>query len=589
MLIPDRLKSNAYRVLGLSGNATLSEIHSVAGEMRRKVQLGLSQTTDLVYPSFGEVSRSESDIRAAMGRLGNPVQRLTDRLLWFHVLPENHGIQTQTLLSQTAGVEWSHDEALRSIFGAIEAGFDEHGIAIWIGALRAWHKITCRDDYWAYIALVEQRGRFEPQPSPAEINTLRADAVGMAAEPLQMAASDAVTRDDTQTLQRIMSTLNGLSDIGSWVGRVQHEIASPAIARIRSYCKKVNDDYVSKIIRENNAVESNRRICDSALKCYRSEIETTLKNLFQLVPPTHEVLQEARELTALCLGSIATSYTWANEFIKSEKLHEEALKLAQETVGKIRIERGLAEIRSSAHHQRTFGKPVTTAPSLRTVNGFGVTLYGGSDYDQETRSVVMTYYLVIFFIPFIPLARYRVINAGGGRYQFLGKLPLRKFDFWYMGIVLAAIFGLIIYGNLPDTSSPSNNTFSSITYASRATSASGDDSAELNTLKARIDKGRSRISVLETDLKPVNDELNSLQSRIEALGSELKELDTEHSAGIRIDIAGYNEKVGIYNRLLAQYKVLNAANKAEFKEYDDLIKEDGVLVNQYNALVKSQP
>jgi len=590
MAIPDKLKTDAYRVLGLSGNATLSEIHNAASGIRRNVQLGLSQSTDLVYPNFGDVSRSESDIRTAIGRLGHPAQRLNDRLLWFHVLPVKPSAQPPISTSPTTSVVLSHDEALLGIFGAIEAGFDDQGIAKWITALRAWYKVMCLDDYWTYTTQVEQRGRFEPQASLAEINTLRTDAVGIAAEPLQMAANDALTRDDTQTLQRIMSALNGLSDTGAWVTRVQNEIVSPAIARLRSLCKKVGDDYVSKIIRENNAYENNRRICDSALKSYRTEIETTLKNILQLVPSSHEASQEARELVALCLGSIATAYTWANDFIKSEQLHEEALKLAQETLGKIRIEQGLAEIRSAAQHQRTFGKPLSSAPPLYTLNGFGVTLYGGSDFDQESHSVAMTYYLVALFIPIIPLSRYRVrTTEGGKRYHFLGKLPLRKFDFLHMGIMLAAIVGLIIYVNLTDPPSTGNSTASTTNYTTQTSYASNDDSTQLTDLKARIEAGRSRMAVLEANLKPVNDELNSLQPHIDTLRTELNELDNEDKAGIQIDITGYNAKVKIYNRLLTQYKTLFAANSADFKEYNDLLKQDGVMVDRYNALVKSQP
>ena len=87
MFVADRLKTNAYRVLRLSANATLSEIHKAAAGMRRAALLGLVGPTEGDMPVLGEVPRTEAHIRTAVGRLGNPAQRLSDRLFWFHRPP----------------------------------------------------------------------------------------------------------------------------------------------------------------------------------------------------------------------------------------------------------------------------------------------------------------------------------------------------------------------------------------------------------------------------------------------------------------------------------------------------------------------
>src|SRR6266436_5143949 len=84
MFVPDKFKTNAYRVLRLSANATLSEIHKAGAGMRRAVALGFADATKDDIPLLGDISRTEADIRAAIGRLENPIQRLSDRLLWFH-------------------------------------------------------------------------------------------------------------------------------------------------------------------------------------------------------------------------------------------------------------------------------------------------------------------------------------------------------------------------------------------------------------------------------------------------------------------------------------------------------------------------
>ncbi len=86
-------------------------------------------------------------------------------------------------------------------------------------------------------------------------------------------------------------------------------------------------------------------------------------------------------------------------------------------------------------------RPVTSAPSLFTLNGFGFKLYGSSDEDSD-GTYMTTHYLVFFFIPIVPLARYRVFRDGN-RYAFLGKGSLRTFDKVHWGI--AALMVLWFY------------------------------------------------------------------------------------------------------------------------------------------------
>jgi hypothetical protein len=53
-------------------------------------------------------------------------------------------------------------------------------------------------------------------------------------------------------------------------------------------------------------------------------------------------------------------------------------------------------------------RPITSAPSLSTVNGIGMQLIGRRDFDEETKSYVATHALCILFIPLIPIGAYRV-------------------------------------------------------------------------------------------------------------------------------------------------------------------------------------
>jgi hypothetical protein len=83
--------------------------------------------------------------------------------------------------------------------------------------------------------------------------------------------------------------------------------------------------------------------------------------------------------------------------------------------------------------------PIKSAPSLYTLNGFGVTLYGKTDEDAETHAYTATYYFVALFIPLFPICRYRVIATGSNSYRFLGKGPLRTFDKAHLALSIALI------------------------------------------------------------------------------------------------------------------------------------------------------
>jgi len=708
MFVPDMMTTNAYRALGLSGNATASEIHKAAASLRRVAVLGLAGTTAADLPQLGEVPRTEADIRTALGRLENPEQRLNDRLFWFHLPPESRDVKaraqtTEATLGQTDGAAWEHDEALHGLYVAFEAGVDDAGVRLWVQALRVWHQVVSDDDYWALTLTLEEQGGFEPAALPSEIDALRENAVRLAGEALMVAGRDALARNDGSTVGRILDTLGELTDTGPWAALAQEDIAAPAVERFRALCGTVQEEFGSKIVREQDSPESNKSLCDAALKQFRGEIEPALQRVIQLVPPDHEAAQQSREAAALCLSGIATDYTWADDFITSEKLHEEALNLAHNTLGAIRIEErlaqirverlralcgavrqefgskivreqdspgsnkslcdaalkqfrgeiepalqrviqllppdheaaqrsreaaalclsgiatdytwaddfitseklheealslaqntlsavriedGLKQVREAARKQRVFGalKPISSAPSLRTINGFGFMLYGNSDHDADTGSYVATYYFVALFIPIIPLARYRII-AEGKQYRFLGKMPLRRGDRWHLGIAITGIVAMILIGMISSSQNPSSP-YTPPTSNDSDSAASSPQSSQLSDLKARIESGRSRMTILKTELQPTIEKLTTLNARMDALAAELKSLDEQQKAGLQINISDYNAKVKAYNALLKKRRALIAANRTNLQTYDDLLKQDSVLVDQYNALLR---
>src|SRR6266511_3307271 len=100
-------------------------------------------------------------------------------------------------------------------------------------------------------------------------------------------------------------------------------------------------------------------------------------------------------------------------------------------------------------------KPISSAPSLWMVNGFGTTVYGSRDYDPDTGTYVKTRCITGLFIPFCCTSAYRVADAPNGGWYFLGKVPLSGLArSWNVFVVLLIVGGIGLGLWLKHTSSP---------------------------------------------------------------------------------------------------------------------------------------
>lgn len=100
-------------------------------------------------------------------------------------------------------------------------------------------------------------------------------------------------------------------------------------------------------------------------------------------------------------------------------------------------------------------RPVAKPPSLFTINGFGVSMYGKRDYDPATRTYIKTRCLCAIFIPIFPLDTYRVADAQPRGWYFLGKEKSSSFvngARWCMSGLAALLIGMGVWG--AHTSSP---------------------------------------------------------------------------------------------------------------------------------------
>jgi hypothetical protein len=158
---------------------------------------------------------------------------------------------------------------------------------------------------------------------------------------------------------------------------------------------------------------------------------------------TSPTYQEARNLMAVTLLHCAVSYgNETSKWAPCVTLLEKALELASDNKLRQKLRENLATVQSNLNSLGDL-EPISSAPSLSSINGIGFTLYGSTDKNPSNGSYMATYYFIFFAVPIFPIARYRVIPTGGG-YRFLGKGPLRAFDKWHIAISLGLIGWMIM-------------------------------------------------------------------------------------------------------------------------------------------------
>ena len=78
-------------------------------------------------------------------------------------------------------------------------------------------------------------------------------------------------------------------------------------------------------------------------------------------------------------------------------------------------------------------QPITEAPSLRRVNGIGVTLLGTLRDDALKPMCFKMHWITVLWIPLIPICVYLVDNPAGPSYRFYRSLSVFDFHSLYRG------------------------------------------------------------------------------------------------------------------------------------------------------------
>jgi hypothetical protein len=282
-----------------------------------------------------------------------------------------------------------------------------------------------------------------------------------------------------------------------------------------------------------------------------------------------------------------------------------------------KLENDIALISDHLEQERLFKniKPITSAPTLRTVNGIGTTLYGCSDYDQKTKSYLTTLYFVFFAIPLFPIARYRVIAVDYNGYRFLGKVPLRSFDKWHRAvpIMLLIIFIIaLVVENQPThsptsesvsikatPSSPSQPSSSSDNQSRRSSSSKtskapptmptspsyADQSTQVEQLKREIDADRFKLRQMESEMESLESRIDYNKQQIDNYASIINRLKRNNDAGIPVDEREYISAVDQHNYYVRVHNAALAELRAKKIVYDKLLDDTNAKIDRYNHMM----
>lgn len=277
---------------------------------------------------------------------------------------------------------------------------------------------------------------------------------------------------------------------------------------------------------------------------------------------TDELVLRGKDQLALILMHCAVTFgNKTDKWKPCVKILEEALKYASSQEVKSLIEKNFSTVKNNERVGNL--SPISSAPSLRRINGIGVALYGSTDVDHETGSHLSTYYFTFLFIPVFPICRYRVIPTGSG-YRFLGKAPLRAFDKWHLFVSLALIAFFVFY-----IFSESN---SGTTYRSSPSSHSPNVSSPPSSYD-----NRSTRSALAREIESEKTQAKQMEAQIKEMDGRLDDYKR------RIRLYRDSDMVDEYNALVPSFNSLISERNDLYQEYKRMVDDVNAKVKSYNS------
>ena len=606
---PELYQNNAFRVLGLPVNATLREIerHRKKLEMMAKLDIESSGRKEEGYLPLDPPPDRDS-IRQAMEHLREPEKRLIDEFFWFWPLKtDSSKDKALELLSKQKIDEalniWkknekegccvsTHNLAVFHHLAALDMEKDSTGETLsgeeldrcqllWKSAFEEWRKLLEDVKFWGLLTdrirvlndprLTSETARDIYSSLPKALLLINAKLAVRAAE------------EDKDTVKRHIQLMKQSGFEERTIKDVLHEAASLIRERIKILCAPVT-----------HKAEENPQQANQLLRSLLEKTMPWLQAIDILLPNSSVVRETLHDEVAETVRSCTVIY--GNETANWKEclwLIEQTLKIAIGTSLRINLRKDQGHIKKIIKDEEIFGnlKPIDKAPTLGSVFGLGLHVYGHTDIDVDTKSYLTTYYFTVLAIPLFPLCRYRVIPTAGGC-SFLGKVPLRTFDKWHLAISVAviAIIALSIMFSSESgysSSSPDSNYKPNYrkTYGTKnnySDTTTYEPKYGSQTLLSEINTGKANLKKMEAELQEMDSSLETLSIRIKTLKTRIEEYESYVAMGTDVSSYSYQQSLDEHNKLVEQHNSTLVTRQAKYASYEKKFKQINDMINRYN-------
>lgn len=620
---------NAFRILGMPGNATRKMIREAQQRLRIRVRAGANASLDDLLSRVSKLVITEADIRDAVNKIEAVTSRLKERLFWFSEDQSSDKLALSRIQDDDflgAVQIWKEQNSISSLANwarllhmkILLEDPDCNNDEAWKSVFKNWWGILGKDTFWKYFKALESATDYEPKATDSDFEAFSTIIYDLVLEPSLDLIGSAIKNKNHEVAKRHLETIKASGLPEKYVQALEARLFDDMKVEIEQIAAEITSKIVEASDKEIKR-EQKAKICEAAYDQYKLQLKPLAEKLANLSDRSSPVILECLEISATCLRTISISYhNDLNDFEISKRLLEEAAQLTHGTFLSERIAEELTVIDQHAEEEKTWKnlKPIKAAPTLTTWNGIGSHLYGKTDYDVSTNSFLTTLYFCIVFIPLFPLARYRVIDAGNGSYRFLGKAPLRKFDKLHLAISLI-ITVIVAYSflsnptpndssstptstpsvsqssNIPVPASPSSpatesNKSNAITQTANITENQDAKKTEIANLGNEIDAEKSQLTLEKSELENLATKLKGYKIELDTTKSKLKRMDEDRNLGMPVDIAEYNKDVDYYNYNLSLLKDGLSTLKASGEKFDSDVNDVNEKVKKYNQMLGSQ-
>src|ERR1700730_4284582 len=588
-------EKNAFRITGLPVDVTTRDLGKHAEKLKLLAELGQDPQPTAAFPL--RPPPTLENIRGAIQRLKDPEKRIIDEFFWFW--PENFGeshldAAIQALQKgdlQTAADIWMsqrkhpavgvvathnlalifHIEALNwenySLRHDVDSKRREEVTEYWNAAFYRWNRILTNEQFWEKV-LIRVRQLKEPNLTTGFVRRMRT-TVPAAVVKINAELALAFAAASKPELARLHTSLmDRISEGAAHAGKIVELVLTPARKRLQEQVQ--------------NATENGEKNPSDAIAVARQLLEHTSEtlSLFDLfISKNAHCRNDAFDQVAETCNRLQVTYHKAtNDNKNCLEFLQIILPFAASQELREQIEKNIQTLTENIagvdRDKKFYGnlRPISSAPTLSTINGFGFTLYGSTHVDATHDSYLATYYFVALYIPIFPIFRYRVIRDGNS-YRFLGKAPLRTGDKWHLAIVLAIIGFFILSGAIAgnnqspqstrqSTYSPSRS-YPSPNFGSTSPTRGADD---WNTMRRQLSS--SALAREKDELESERGTVQALETQVENLARQIERSRIYLDRTSQYEIDEYNAKTRRYNLLLQQAQIAEAAFNRKVNDYN---------------------